>query len=239
MAQAQIFDLFAILCYHEYMSDNRFERQGDSGMPVESNDDALLRALGGAKFAPGAKLTLPSGVVLDADEVQVFSELFGGDGQNQRGDESGGAPPGWHVGPERLAGRRHGMELKDWEIRFFLEKEGAVDCPPDMYAKWLDAYMRQGGRATHIFDYPMERAGIKLLNHPPELKIPEAFGARALTLVILDKEGRDLSPREDARSYGHGRVYRLTNTPDGVVATTNQPSVVPVYTDVADILLAQ
>lgn len=46
------------------------------GVPIESNDDALLRMLGGAIFAPGAKMTLPSGKELVGDEAQVFVSAF-------------------------------------------------------------------------------------------------------------------------------------------------------------------
>lgn len=41
-----------------------------------SNDEAVLRMLGGATFGPDASLILPSGQRLDADEAQVFTSLY-------------------------------------------------------------------------------------------------------------------------------------------------------------------
>lgn len=45
-------------------------------LPVESNDDAVLRMLSGASFGPNTKITLPSGKQLDGDEAGVFSSLM-------------------------------------------------------------------------------------------------------------------------------------------------------------------
>lgn len=54
-------------------------------LPIESNDDAVLRMLGGATFGPNARLILPSGTELSGAEAQAFTGAFAGD----TGDVSG------------------------------------------------------------------------------------------------------------------------------------------------------
>jgi hypothetical protein len=46
-----------------------------AGRPRTAEDIACLAALAGATFGPDAKLILPSGEVLNADEAQVFTAL--------------------------------------------------------------------------------------------------------------------------------------------------------------------
>lgn len=45
-------------------------------LPVESNDDAVLRMLGGANFASGSRVVLPSGREISGDEAQAFTAVF-------------------------------------------------------------------------------------------------------------------------------------------------------------------
>lgn len=49
-------------------------------VPLENNDDVALRILGGATFGPRARLTLPSGAELGANEANAFTAAFD-DGQ--------------------------------------------------------------------------------------------------------------------------------------------------------------
>ena len=48
-------------------------------LPIESNDDARLRALSGMPFDPNGTIQLPSGHVITGKEAQAFSSLFGDD----------------------------------------------------------------------------------------------------------------------------------------------------------------
>lgn len=52
-----------------------------SNLPIESNDDALLRALSGANFGPNARIILPSGKEIDGREAQAFASAFSHDDQ--------------------------------------------------------------------------------------------------------------------------------------------------------------
>ena len=54
--------------------------QNRNPLPIESSDDIALRMFKGARFAPSAKLTLPSGTELSGDEAQVFIAAFNDDG---------------------------------------------------------------------------------------------------------------------------------------------------------------
>jgi hypothetical protein len=46
------------------------------GVAAVTDDEKLLRALGGATFGPDASLTLPSGRRIDSDEAQAFTSLY-------------------------------------------------------------------------------------------------------------------------------------------------------------------
>ena len=48
----------------------------ENNIPIESNDDAVLRMLAGANFGPNAKITLPSGTTLNGSEAQVFTGMY-------------------------------------------------------------------------------------------------------------------------------------------------------------------
>lgn len=69
---AKIFDrsFFSVIA-HRLLAPSR-----RNPLPIESPDDAILNMLGGANFGPDAKLILPSGLVLDGREAQVFTSLF-------------------------------------------------------------------------------------------------------------------------------------------------------------------
>jgi hypothetical protein len=43
----------------------------------EQNDEAVLRALGGAHFGPDARVTLPSGRTLGSNEAQALTNFYG------------------------------------------------------------------------------------------------------------------------------------------------------------------
>ena len=60
------------------MNNDPQERNGGE-LPVFSNDERLLRKLAGASFDPAAKLILPSGKELNADEAQAFTALYAPD----------------------------------------------------------------------------------------------------------------------------------------------------------------
>jgi len=57
----------------------RPEEGGNTELPVESNDDAVLKMLSGAQFGPNAKIVLPSGKQLSGDEAQAFTSAFSDD----------------------------------------------------------------------------------------------------------------------------------------------------------------
>ena len=81
---------------------------------VDSQDDAALRMFGGATFTGDAKLILPSGKVLGADEAQAMTSLFGGDSYVRPFDDDNplsSANDDWTGNPEvdraRLVARAH------------------------------------------------------------------------------------------------------------------------------------
>lgn len=56
---------------------NKFEKSSDQPqLPTETDDDAILRMLAGANFAPGARVTLPTGREMSGDELTVATSAF-------------------------------------------------------------------------------------------------------------------------------------------------------------------
>ncbi len=45
-------------------------------LPIETPDEAFLRAMSGASFGKNSKVVLPSGAEITGEEVQVFSSAF-------------------------------------------------------------------------------------------------------------------------------------------------------------------
>lgn len=73
---------------------------------ITADDDAILRVLAGASFPPGARVTLPSGIVLDADEATALTTAYlPADGLPDRTPPAHLAPLGYTV-PLRQAARQ-------------------------------------------------------------------------------------------------------------------------------------
>lgn len=64
-----------------------FEGSEIDPAPEDSADDMVLRMLGGAIFAPGSSIILPSGEKLGSDEAQAFTAAFA---DNERLDSFSG-----------------------------------------------------------------------------------------------------------------------------------------------------
>jgi hypothetical protein len=58
------------------MSEIPVDQNREYILPIESEDDAALRMFGGATFSGDAKIILPSGRVLGADEAQAFTSAY-------------------------------------------------------------------------------------------------------------------------------------------------------------------
>jgi hypothetical protein len=105
----------------------------------ESNDEAVLRMLGGANFGPDAKLILPSGRTLDGDEAQALTSYYG---------------PAEVVGAERAAGEHSVTRPTPTAERFVIHRsvhggfddEDVATCARLMPALWRHEVIEQGGR---------------------------------------------------------------------------------------------
>lgn len=125
------------------------------------------------------------------------------------------------------------------EIGSFLESCNAIPCPIEAYAIWLAAWIAQGGQIAGYSSHNFVDSGDKWMmpTRTTSRRIPTAYGARALNLVVLhDFASVPLNAtsgdRREGWEWGHSQVHSLTTRSSIPFATTNESEEVISYPDV-------
>ncbi len=109
------------------------------------------------------------------------------------------------------------------------EREDGVSslktATPLQYAAFLHKHLKNGGVISHIYDYPFERAGIKIATQ--SVSIPKGCGTKAINVIVPD--GMTINRVGDGNN-DHGDSY---NMKDGSVSG----SWTPIYPDVVQIMI--
>lgn len=176
------------------MTKNPGEDLPQDGQNNRINDDAVLRALGGAFFQGGATRRLPSGEALDADTANAFSAAWSQD-----------APPIGNSETKYPDYARTDFQDKDKElIEAFRERCHLATA--DDYLQWLDYWLKNNGKLTdHNYDYPFSQA-----NHGDWLvldkhaRIPSLYGDKSLQIIV--PKGLQLEPL-DGKNWGHNSAF--------------------------------
>ena len=133
----------------------------------------------------------------------------------------------------------------------FLQASRAVAMPAELYAIWLELYVRQGGvvHSTRKYDFRNTtgsrsdtHANSWVATHDGGI-IPANYGSAAMTLLVFpDATGQSLTPaNNDWRSgweWGHTRVLSIVKddqSQTGFKTWTNSPYYVDTYADVEKI----
>ena len=189
-----------------------------------NDDDAALRALGGAFFQGSATLKLPSGETLDADTANAFSGAWSQD------------TPIGNSGTEYPDYDRPDFQDKDQElIEAF--KERCHLATGDDYLQWLDYWLKNNGKLTdHNYDYPFSQANhgnwLVLDKHA---SIPSLHGARSLQVIV--PKGLRLEPL-DGKNWGHNSAFIYGSRFDGPQVGGSASIWIPTYTDIRTKLIS-
>ena len=133
----------------------------------------------------------------------------------------------------------------------FLNAARAIPMPAELYAIWLELYLRQGGaiHSTRSYNF-RQTVGVRSDIHANSWVatqdggiIPENYGSAALTLLVFpDITGQSITKAtNDVRAgweWGHSKVLSITKdnqSQTGFNAWTNSPYRVDTYADVEKI----
>lgn len=90
-------------------------------------------------------------------------------------------------------------------------KDHLTPCGVKKYEDWLGTYLRQGGRVTHEYDYPMPRA-VDLFEARDGLVITPRYGSRSLSIIVPRSVSFSVLARGHNNIYGYdkdGEAYVL------------------------------
>lgn len=132
-------------------------------------------------------------------------------------------------------------EQKQRELEYKLEKENNNQYLSDPeifrkstledYNKWLLAYIKQGGRITHYYNYSYPTyENLVVLNPGADIKLLGMYGASSRNFIIPKKYSFD--KYSSKFSLGHCNVYGWQN--GRAVASGSGGAWVPVYSDTVD-----
>lgn len=140
---------------------------------------------------------------------------------------------------ERRWEYQHQRALTEKLTEDYLKATTPHKMPIDLYALWLWAWERDGGKVAH------ERRGLLQTENLPylvptrstRLQIPTAYGANALTLFVCTdlvrlNPARSSSDRRPGWQWGHTHVLTLNCRRNHVEARTNQDYAVESYPEV-------
>jgi hypothetical protein len=137
----------------------------------------------------------------------------------------------------RTAAHARQSERHQTDIDVFLAACGATPTSTKDYARWLGAWIKQGGTIRYSRD--RDFAGWLTPTRMVDLFIPTAYGSSALNLLVLEGLADvNMHPSSDdprpGWEFGHGTVCRLSRSGQ---ASTNKPDMVESFLDVEAILL--
>lgn len=159
--------------------------------------------------------------------------------------------------PDWDSDRSQKQRDEEWAIEkadreAFLKRSAAVPMSAEVYAIWLELYLRQGGtvRSTRTYDF-----GSPETQRPEDIHskywvptqdggmIPANYGSASLTLLILPEVTKqNVYPATDDRrqgwEWGHSKVLTIVrddSSPTGFLAETSDPYGPDTYADVQKI----
>lgn len=134
----------------------------------------------------------------------------------------------------------------------FLKRSNAVPMSAEVYAIWLELYLRKGGTVKYTRTYDFQRSAtqrhedIHARYWVPTQDggmLPANYGSAALTLLILPEvTNQNVYPATDDRrqgwEWGHSKVLTIVrddSSPTGFLAETSDPYGAETYADVQKI----